>query len=332
MNEGTGGSALVLYSIADNCRCRWIWARGHGPVLASWVIMVSRPRSALPQLLESAHRIRGEVEIARIEIASTTFDVTSLFAKFENSQIHYRVVDEYEGDTLTGTSEMTFYKPLTLGKMADFFLGAWSLVDVLEMNFEADVESAFGFFTAKSEFYPGPRVSPWRFRPKTGLCGRSTPGSSAGKVVLLGEVLKLRWRGPTPPLHVTLGSSAPCFPIPTVWVEGVASLDDRDPPSDVPRHRWRLFVDDCKRFVASDWAGRAAELGWDAMSLFGCAPKRPLDYSGSAGLLWALNGGRLVQLHRDWAVIDVPVNRFERVFYRRNVNVTKITLPWRKRD
>jgi hypothetical protein len=101
----------------------------------------------------------------------------------------------------------------------------------------------------------------------------------------------------------------PRFPIPIVWVEGVASLDDRDPPSEVPRHRWRLFVDDCKRFVASDWAGRAAQLGWNAMSLFGCAPKRPLDYSGSAGLLWALNGGRLVQLHRDWAVIDVPVNR-----------------------
>jgi hypothetical protein len=127
-------------------------------------------------------------------------------------------------------------------------------------------------------------------------------------------------------------TSAPRVPIPIVWVEGVASLDDRDPPSDVPRHRWRLFVDDCKRFVASDWAGRAAQLGWNAMSLFGCAPKRPLDYSGSAGLLWALNGGRLVQLHRDWAVIDVPVNRSERVFYRRNVDVAKITLPWRKRD
>jgi hypothetical protein len=49
--------------------------------------------------------------------------------------------------------------------------------------------------------------------------------------------------------------------------------------------------------------------GWNAMNLFGCAPKRPLDYFGSAGLLWALNGGRLVQLHRDWAFIDVPVNR-----------------------
>jgi hypothetical protein len=124
----------------------------------------------------------------------------------------------------------------------------------------------------------------------------------------------------------------PCVPIPIVWVEGVASLDDRDRPSDVPRHRWRQFVDDCKRFVASDWAGRAAQLGWNAMSLFGCAPKRPLDYSGSAGLLWALNGGRLVQLHRDWAVIDVPVNRSERVFYRRNVDVAKITLPWCKRN
>ena len=35
-------------------------------------------------------------------------------------------------------------------------------------------------------------------------------------------------------------------------------------------------------------------LRWDAMTLFGCAPSRPLDYSGNAGLLWALNGGRLV--------------------------------------
>jgi hypothetical protein len=61
--------------------------------------------------------------------------------------------------------------------------------------------------------------------------------------------------------------------------------------------------------------GLAASLnrpGWDAMTLFGCAPKRPLDYLGSAGLLWAINGGRLVELHRDWAVIDLPVNRSQR--------------------
>src|ERR1700730_17802650 len=32
---------------------------------------------------------------------------------------------------------------------------------------------------------------------------------------------------------------------------------------------------------------------------------RPLDHPGGAGLLWAINGGRLVELHRDWAVIEL---------------------------
>jgi hypothetical protein len=45
---------------------------------------------------------------------------------------------------------------------------------------------------------------------------------------------------------------------------------------------------------------------------------------------WELrkNGGRLVELHRDWAVIDAPVNRSQRVFSRRNVDAAKIRLPW----
>jgi hypothetical protein len=87
---------------------------------------------------------------------------------------------------------------------------------------------------------------------------------------------------------------------------------------------------ECRAFLSSPegLAERAAQLGWDAMALFGCAAKRPLDYSGSAGLLWAINGGRLVELHRGWAVIDLPVNRSQRVFSRRNVDAAKITLPW----
>ena len=106
------------------------------------------------------------------------------------------------------------------------------------------------------------------------------------------------------------------------------------PPNDVPRHRWRQFVGDCKNFLSSseNWANRATRLGWDAMALFGCAPKRPLDYLGSAGLVWAINGGRLLELHRDWAVIDLPVNRSQRIFYRQNVDAAKITLPWARRD
>ena len=120
--------------------------------------------------------------------------------------------------------------------------------------------------------------------------------------------------------------------IPTDWLQGVACLHPDRPPNDVPRHRWRQFVDDCKNFLGSPekWANRAAGLGWDAMALFGCAPKRPLDYLGSAGLLWAINGGRLLELHRNWAVIDVPLHRSQRIFYRRNVDPAKITLPWAK--
>ena len=89
----------------------------------------------------------------------------------------------------------------------------------------------------------------------------------------------------------------------------------------------------CHSFLSASecWADRAARLGWDAIALFGCAPRRPLDYSASAGLLWAMNGGRLVELHRDWAVIDMPLQNRERVFYRRNVERTKISLPWTKK-
>lgn len=44
----------------------------------------------------------GEVEIARIRIASTTDDVTSVYAKCDEGVIRYRVVDDYGGDTQAG--------------------------------------------------------------------------------------------------------------------------------------------------------------------------------------------------------------------------------------
>jgi hypothetical protein len=126
--------------------------------------------------------------------------------------------------------------------------------------------------------------------------------------------------------------AAPVPRIPRDWLEGVARLNPDRPPADIPRLRWRQFVNDCHNFLSpsEDWATRAARLGWDAIGLFGCAPRRPLDYSASAGLLWAMNGGRLVELHRDWAVIDMPLQTRQRVFYRRNVERTKISLPWAK--
>lgn len=51
------------------------------------------------------------------------------------------------------------------------------------------------------------------------------------------------------------------------WTRGVAILQQRPRPFSIPPHRWRLFVEDSKQFVASPWAHRAAELGWNAVEL-----------------------------------------------------------------
>jgi hypothetical protein len=123
--------------------------------------------------------------------------------------------------------------------------------------------------------------------------------------------------------------SAPGTAIPREWVQGVARLKEDRPPPDIPRHRWRQLVEDCHAFLRSEQlVHRAAQLGWDAVALFGCRCNHPLSYLGEAGLLWHLHGGRIVELHRDWAVIDGPVNRSPRTFSRRNFDPEKITLPW----
>ncbi len=106
----------------------------------------------LPDLL------RNEVLVARITIASTTQDVTCVYARRTKHRIHYRVVDEYGGDTLSDRKERTSVRPLTLGALASFFDGAWSTYEVLESNFgddgyDIDEMQAF-VVSVDSEFYP----------------------------------------------------------------------------------------------------------------------------------------------------------------------------------
>ena len=62
-------------------------------------------------------------------------------------------MDEYGGDTLTGVTERTSVKPLSLGELCDFFIKAWPFIDVLQMNFEGDLTRMLGFFSGDSEFY-----------------------------------------------------------------------------------------------------------------------------------------------------------------------------------
>jgi len=94
-----------------------------------------------------------EVEVARIQIKSTTYDVASVFAKFDKGVTRYRVVDEYDGATLVGKAKTRSQKPLTLGELADFFLTAWPLMEVLEMNFRRAPKVSLDFFLAESDFY-----------------------------------------------------------------------------------------------------------------------------------------------------------------------------------
>ena len=114
------------------------------------------------------------------------------------------------------------------------------------------------------------------------------------------------------------------------WIDGVAALDDGPPPSGVPRHRWQLFLADCHAFLTApaNWAERAASLGWNALDLFGSHRTRPLDHLGSAGLLWTVKGDVLVDLHCDCAVIEDVQDRSRRVYRRRRLNATNVTLPW----
>lgn len=106
----------------------------------------------LPDLLAD------EVMIARITIASTTQDVTCVYARRGKHRIYYRVVDEYGGETLMGRTKRTSLRPLTLGQLEAFFNGAWSIYEVLDYNFSADgydLEVMQDFVVGVgSEFYP----------------------------------------------------------------------------------------------------------------------------------------------------------------------------------
>lgn len=101
---------------------------------------------------------QNEVMIASITIASTTQDVTSVYARRGKSRIRYRVVDEYEGETLSGRNMRTSAQPLSLGQLEEFFNAAWSIFDVLDMNFVGSgyrLEQMLQFVVSiESQFYP----------------------------------------------------------------------------------------------------------------------------------------------------------------------------------
>ena len=110
----------------------------------------------LPTLLPA------EVEIARISLQSTTFDVISIRAHREpgSELIHYRIEDEY--DTNFEFEPTTSAAPLTHDELVAFIdgvdggTGGGLALCYNEMNFECvgDADSLRNFTTVSSLFYP----------------------------------------------------------------------------------------------------------------------------------------------------------------------------------
>lgn len=103
---------------------------------------------------------KGEIEVARISLRSTTADVISVRATRGKDRIRYRIVDEYFPDSpYTGaTSRRTSIQPLTLGQLEQFIERAGAGMDNIRLSIapysNEGPEDFAGFLRATSPFYP----------------------------------------------------------------------------------------------------------------------------------------------------------------------------------
>lgn len=68
--------------------------------------------------------------------------VTCIYACMRKGMIHYRVVDEYEGETLHKPTTRRTKLPMTLGQLTDYVLTTCPLIAVLGVNGFDTVEEA----------------------------------------------------------------------------------------------------------------------------------------------------------------------------------------------
>jgi hypothetical protein len=149
------------------------------------------------------------------------------------------------------------------------------------------------------------------------------------------------WNGPSdvydvpPPNYATeifpdsvesRGESAAAVPL--EWARGVDLLQRSSRPLRIPAHRWSIFIDDSRRFLAGPWAALAAKLGWDTEGLFASRFPNPHEHLGGSGLIWNLAGGQISRLHRDGAAF-VTGDGSARTFHRWP-DRTMTFLPWQE--
>jgi hypothetical protein len=94
----------------------------------------------------------------------------------------------------------------------------------------------------------------------------------------------------------------------------------------VPPRRWQQIVSDVGRFLDSPFRAVATALGWGPHDLFGCDRDRPFAPLDQAGLLWLLNGDKLIALTENTATIERRTGA--RQTYRRKPSDPGRVLAW----
>ena len=97
--------------------------------------------------------------------------------------------------------------------------------------------------------------------------------------------------------------------VPREWAEALARLDPADLP--VMYRRNGGYTSSTTAGGSSMTAGRAAlrRLGWGPLELFGCDRHKPYARIDHAGLLWLLNGQKLLALAANAAAITTASGR-----------------------
>ena len=112
----------------------------------------------------------SEVEIARIHLESTTFDIISVRARLQDGRIFYSVVDEYEGQFEYTCKTEVSGQPLTMAEVIDLMettdvdLEYSGLVlGMIQHRYEysGDAEQWVHFADVTSEIYP--QLGEWYF-------------------------------------------------------------------------------------------------------------------------------------------------------------------------
>jgi hypothetical protein len=153
------------------------------------------------------------------------------------------------------------------------------------------------------------------------------------------DIEQLRFRYGTTPTPADQGRCSTAEPdgpavkaeydgaVPRPRAEALARFDPNKPPRRVPPQRWLRFIDDCGQFLSGGWADKAAVFGWGQLDLFGCDRKRPFAHLDNMGLIWFINGGRIIELHCDHATIETRMGA-RHCYQRRRVEVGSVVLAW----